>query len=200
VRRLLKGRPPAFFAAWLTGTSPDWRPSWAALDSDAGAKQPLKEDLCVRQRFLCCYCESRISPTPDRAHIEHLDSRFEHSDRAVVYENLLGSCSRPGSCGDAKGSQDLPVTPLDEDCDRAFRYRGDGTVEAFAGFGRHADAVEALRVLRLDHPLLIQRRREALRTLDGFDEAERARLIADLERGLERLPEYVSALRQYLRL
>ncbi len=195
MRRIVKQHAPTFFSDWLRGSSPDWTPSWGALDSDPVTKQRLKEHLVDEQRRLCCYCESRVEATETSSHIEHLDSRSEHGELDVTYDNLLASCMRQGSCGDAKGAQTLPLTPLDEGCERAFRYFGDGTVAVFGGFGRTDDAAEALRVLKLDHPELVHRRREVLRTIDRLDGAD---LQLEIDHATHGAPEFVTAIRQHL--
>jgi uncharacterized protein (TIGR02646 family) len=199
VLRIIKGFEPVFLFAWRHGQTEDWRPSWGALDSADTVKKQLKEFLCSEQRFVCCYCEVRVEPTETKSHIEHLDSRSEHGDLDVTYQNLLASCMRKGTCGDGKKNEQLPVTPLDEDCARAFRHHSDGTVKPFGGFGRPHDAEEALRVLKLNKDaVLVAKRRAILETVDAMEDPERRWLIDDIRRRPEKAYEFESALRQNL--
>ena len=41
---------------------------------DSAAKAALKESLVRRQKFLCCYCESRIKK--NTSHIEHIEPQM----------------------------------------------------------------------------------------------------------------------------
>lgn len=55
------------------------------------AKSALKESLIRRQKFLCCYCESRI--TEETSHIEHIEPQMGGlSAHTMDYGNMAASC------------------------------------------------------------------------------------------------------------
>lgn len=147
------------------------------------ARAALKNSLLAEQKYICCYCECRISD--NNSHIEH----FKPKDKAqfpqlqLEYSNLFASCTkRPtGSpdehCGHKKDnffSVDL-ISPLEADCSRHFAYKLDGTIEGTDNRGRLT-----VEKLHLDSALLDNQRKKLI---DGFlsidDEAELQNEIKD---------------------
>jgi hypothetical protein len=88
-------------------------------------------------------------------------------DLDIAYGNLVACCpntdeKRRLECGDLKGDRDLPLTPLDADCEAAFGYTANGLVGAIEGESADA-ALAVIRMLQLnDRPTLREQRRQAL--------------------------------------
>jgi len=150
---------------------------------------PYKKDfhtfLVNEQKSICCYCEQKI--TIKESHLEHLlpQSLDTYSEKLFEYKNLLCSCQRelgkgePRHCGNSKGSQILPITPLQSDCEIKFTYTEDGYIE-----GVDDDAKETIRILQLDIDKLNNLRANAIEpfiidpiTLDEISEEERQQFV-----------------------
>lgn len=166
------------------------------------AKTALKNALLQEQKYLCCYCECRI--TANNSHIEHFrpkdPSMFPHLQ--LDYNNLLASCTKEptGSvdehCGHKKGnafSNDL-VSPLETDCSSHFTYRLDGTIEGVDQRGK-----TTRQMLHLDSALLNKQRKNLIDSfLDIDDDAELQQEIAHhLEEDVTQLCEFFTTI-EYL--
>lgn len=100
------------------------------------ARTALKKSLLEEQKFICCYCECRISDA--NSHIEHFRPKdlSQFPEFQLEYDNLFASCTKlpTGSpdehCGHKKSnffSTDL-VSPLEADCSSHFTYKMDGSI------------------------------------------------------------------------
>ena len=156
-------------------------------DADAmAAKTALKDSLLAEQKYICCYCECRVSNA--NSHIEHFrpkdPTQFPHLQ--LVYSNLFASCTKEPSgtldehCGHKKGnyfSNDL-VSPLEADCSSHFTYKMDGSIGWTDDRGRIT-----VQKLHLDSALLDNQRKSLI---DGFlainDDAE---LQSDIDAHLD---------------
>lgn len=182
---------------------------------DSAAKAALKESLVRRQKFLCCYCESRIKK--NTSHIEHIEPQMGGlSKRTMDYSNLAASCIRDPSeyeklhslsgadfsnlgssilhCGHARGSHKV-VSPYDPKCEHLFFYSFSGEVLVNPGLENSGDirlAQDSIAFLRLNVPQLVSLRAlamfETLKLLDGGASED------DIMRELYgKLPPYISA-------
>lgn len=163
---------PVNFTAWKNGDSPDWVPSWSALDSDPAVKQELKDSLIAEQGAICSYCGIRINrPT---SHIEHVKPRETFPEEDVNYQNLVASCSTEGKhrhCGNRKDNWYDPalfVSPLSPECEQKFQFSSDGKITPT----RLEDPAAATTISRLglDSPNLNAHRRNALEASGIFDD------------------------------
>ncbi len=91
----------------------------------------LREKLVKEQKGLCAYCCSKI--TTETSHNEHIEPRHMKngaaSKRSLDYGNLVASCNSGSTCGIHKSNEYDPakfVSPIDEECERAFSYDPDG--------------------------------------------------------------------------
>lgn len=229
MKRIRKSSPPGEYASWCMPTR-DWKPSWAALDDDRSMRRVLVAALVKDQRGLCAYCNARITPQRGRYHVEHLlprrlskpdapldDIQSQAVERSGIprerldidYRNLLACCpNQTGSrgskgCGDYKSDRVLSLTPLQPQCEAAFRYGVNGGIES-----EQSEGVDAIRILGLGRPALQRARREALEgwlevldeLLDELEGLPAQQLRARLEERLDDdpLPEFVVAARQLL--
>ena len=159
---------------------------------DARIKRIVKNSLIVRQKYLCCYCESRI--TDETSHIEHIEpQRGGLSHRTMDYANMAVSCIKDPKkfesqneggglgvlrdsylhCGHARGT--LPAaSPYDPRCSRLFAYSFSGEIRvnpALTDAGEIELARESIDNLRLNVPPLVNLRKiamfETLRLLEA---------------------------------
>ena len=161
------------------------------------AKKALKDSLLAEQKYICCYCECRVSEA--NSHIEHFrpkdPAQFPHLQ--LEYNNLLASCTKKpiGSpdehCGHKKSnffSTDL-VSPLETDCSDHFTYKMDGTITGVDQRGK-----VTVEKLHLDSALLDNQRKNLI---DDFldindDAALEAEIIAHLDESGPVLREFIT--------
>ncbi len=147
------------------------------------AKSALKEAMIKRQKYLCCYCESRI--TEESSHIEHIEPQQGGlSAKTMEYSNMAVSCIKDPKkyeeqndasgigvlhdsylhCGHARGS--LPVvSPYEPVCERLFSYSFSGEVKVNPSLSKPDEillARESIDNLRLNVPPLVKLRRLAM--------------------------------------
>jgi len=105
-------------------------------------KTPLREQLFQEQNGLCCYCCQKLRL--EWSHIEHVQCRQDHPKKRFDYDNLLLSCSTPKQCDNAKGNQELPLTPLMNECDEEIKLNLAG--ELVSDSERADEAVDILKL------------------------------------------------------
>lgn len=67
--------------------------------------------------FLCAYCCQFITGENDDCLNEHVQARRIAPNRSLDFTNIVASCTTEGQCDKAHGSQQLPLTPLMDECD-----------------------------------------------------------------------------------
>ena len=102
-------------------------------------KETLRIALVAEQRGLCCYCQSRIRPSPEQMKIEHWRSQQAHPARQLDFSNLHGAClggegkpEREQHCDTRKGNDVLcfsvcdPTRPIEH----KIHFKGDGRISS----------------------------------------------------------------------
>jgi uncharacterized protein (TIGR02646 family) len=102
-------------------------------------KDALRIALVAEQRGLCCYCQSRIRPSPEHMKIEHWQCQDAHPDRQLDFSNLHGACRggegrpyREQHCDTRKGNDVLcfsvcdPTRPIEN----KIHFKGDGRISS----------------------------------------------------------------------
>lgn len=130
-------------------------------------KAALRAALVAEQRGLCCYCQSRIRPTPEGMKIEHWQCKARHPARQLDFSNLLGAClgghgrpEREQHCDTRKGNDGLcfSVCDLAHPIDRQIRFLGDGKI----GADDASIDVAINAVLNLNLPRVVSNRKAVL--------------------------------------
>ncbi|WP_019519319.1 retron system putative HNH endonuclease [Faucicola boevrei] len=111
----------------------------------------LREQLRQEQNNLCCYCCQALK---EYVKIEHIKSRDKYKKLIYKYDNLLLSCTTPKQCDNAKGNQDLLLTPLMQECDDELKINFAGELEA-----KTDRAKQAIEILNLNNRKLCEKRR-----------------------------------------
>jgi len=151
----------------------------------------LRDILLKEQGYICCYCERETDK--DRGHFEHIMPRSYKTDggieegrqRELDYHNIVFSCPKDNkpfdekgdktTCGHPRGDwydESQFVTPLQENCESAFRYKNDGTIVPADGSDSEK-ARETIERLKLNgeplegelEPFLVRERKT---TIDGL--------------------------------
>ena len=122
-------------------------------------RKDIRSACAAEQFYLCAYCCKRISGSSNDTMNEHVLARRIAPNRSLDYTNIVASCITPKQCDDAHGSQSLPLTPFDSECETDIRFKLSGRVE-----GMTADAEETIRVLNLGNTnkSLVEQRKKLL--------------------------------------
>ncbi|NQU21499.1 MAG: TIGR02646 family protein [Candidatus Nealsonbacteria bacterium] len=170
-----KGAEPEVLSQYKARANDEWEPTFKDLPGEK--KRKLHRQLVDEQGWLCCYCLARVKE--EDSHIEHLHPQSKSPERlALDYGNMLVSCQRdlppkePRHCGTLKEDwyeKKLMVSPLQEDCEKRFRFTAYGNV--FPAIADDRAARTTIRKLGLDIDRLRALRRGAIDgALDGIDD------------------------------
>lgn len=101
--------------------------------NDFNLREKIREDLLKKQNFQCAYCETKLNPSNDNMHIEHIRARSTHHHLECEYTNLVLSCNSNESCGrykDSKGGhwQDDYIHPVLDNPEKFFRFMANGEI------------------------------------------------------------------------
>ena len=166
MRFIRKGNEPKTLRDWKSAN----RGLPNALDFNAipiAVKTVLRNKMRRDQGFLCAYTMAPIDG-PQGSHIEHIQPQWNRQDRATDYQNMVLCIPENGPCdfgAIAKGDEDVDeanfVSPLNESCQRRLRYRFSGRVAPSEE--DDAPAARTIALLALNHPILVNARRDAIR-------------------------------------
>lgn len=137
--------------------------SWGEIPEEI--KAPLRKQLYDEQYGICCYCCKSLGN--DKTVIEHLKSRKNYPNRRFDYDNLLLSCSISKQCDNAKGSQELLLTPLMNECEYEIKLNLAGELESHSERGN-----QAIEILNLNNRQACQYRKNLFTMLSevfGYD-------------------------------
>jgi uncharacterized protein (TIGR02646 family) len=166
VRFIRKGGEPKALRDWKIANR--GLPDASAFEAiPAAVKTVLRDKMHREQAFLCAYTMALVDG-PEGSHIEHIQPQWNHQDRATDYQNMVLCIPENGPCdfgAIAKGDEDVDetnfVSPLNESCQRRLRYRFSGKVAPAEE--NDEPAARTIALLALNHPILVNARREAIR-------------------------------------
>jgi uncharacterized protein (TIGR02646 family) len=152
-------------------------------DYDNYAKKgDLRENLVSEQHGICCYCMQRIRSDSESMKIEHWQSQSPNKfpKKQLDYGNLLGAClggvgkpKRDQHCDTRKGDDDISFNPANpsHDVESLFKFLGTGKIEA----NNPQIQSQIDNVLNLNHPRLVNSRREVINAFTQTLQNEKAR-------------------------
>lgn len=149
-------------------------------DLTSEIRQDIRLACTTEQFYLCAYCCKSISGNSKDTMNEHIEARKTAPNRSLDYTNIVASCTTPNQCDDAHGSQPLPLTPFDAECETDLAFKLSGRVT-----GLTDDAKETIRVLNLDNKSLIEQRRMLINTMlftygeDAIEDDDLINIIID---------------------
>jgi len=173
-------------------------------------KNQIKDKLLPSQKYICCYCEDRITKTD--CHIEHF---FEQSDREnLIYEyekNMLLSCDKNTCCGHYKQETrhervsvdyDSLLNPINDNS-KFLNYNNVGEVEASTKIESEIKQVDyTIQRLNLNGQNLINGRINKIRNIynqmieEKMDLEQQQQFIASLlNENKKQLPSYYSTIK-----
>ena len=128
-------------------------------------KAPLRQQLYNEQYGVCCYCCKSLGN--ENTTIEHLKIRNDYPHKCFDYDNLLLSCRTAKQCDNAKGSQELLLTPLMDECESEINLNLAGELESDSERGN-----EAIKILNLNSRQACQHRKNLFTMMSevfGYD-------------------------------
>ena len=144
-------------------------------------KDDIRSACAAEQFYLCAYCCKPISGTIKDCMNEHVVARDIAPNRSLDFDNIVASCITSKQCDNAHGSQPLPLTPFDIECETDLKFKLSGRVE-----GMTSDAQETIRVLNLDNKSLVAQRKNFINSMlfangidadDGLDDDELIKMV-----------------------
>lgn len=129
-------------------------------DLTAETRQDIRLACTTEQFYLCAYCCKQISGSSDDTMNEHVIARKTAPHKSLDYTNIVASCTTPNQCDNAHGSQTLPLTPFDVECETDLDFKLSGRV-----VGLTDDAQRTIDVLHLDNRSLTEQRKIFIDTI-----------------------------------
>lgn len=146
---------------WIRKNKPT---TWELSKDYRAGYDLLKEQLRQEQKGLCCYCCQILGDEIDKTTVEHLKSRDKYPKLTFDYGNLLLSCKQSKQCDNAKGSDELDLTPLMIECDAEITLKVNGELNP-----KSKRAKQAIDLLNLNNADLRQRRERLIGDLFRMD-------------------------------
>lgn len=115
----------------------------------------IRKSCILEQKGLCAFCCCSISV--DKSENAHLLSQNHYPELSLNWDNIVASCSTKGQCNNSQKSRTLPITPLMIECERDIKFCINGHV-----IGITQEAKETIRILNLNNPSLIAKRKKAI--------------------------------------
>ncbi|WP_085544185.1 retron Ec78 anti-phage system effector HNH endonuclease PtuB [Dethiosulfovibrio salsuginis] len=183
--------------------------NWSCVTPEE--KSSLREALMELQGKLCAYCEGIISDEK-ACHIEHFFPKGKHPRLTFDWDNLFLSCDNKGQCGrykDTECSNYDPrklIKPDRHDPDDFLFFHSNGKVMIRSAIDEEMAlrASETIRVLNLNEPGLVGRRKSAVGVyikitdeLDGWSDEDIREYIGEELKAIGNA-EYITTIRHFL--
>ncbi|WP_286708359.1 hypothetical protein [Psychrobacter sp. UBA2514] len=152
-------------------------------DLTVETRQDIRLACTIEQFYLCAYCCKQISGSSDDTMNEHVIARKTAPHKSLDYTNIVASCTTANQCDNAHGSQTLPLTPFDVECETDLDFKLSGRV-----VGLTDDAQKTIDVLHLDHRSLTEQRGQFVQALllgsgidpdDVIDDSDLIQMVID---------------------
>ncbi len=102
---------------------------------------------------------------------EHVLDRQAHKKHQLDFSNIVASCTTPNQCDDAHKTQELPLTPLMDECETELKFCVKGATER---------AETSINVLQLSNRGLATKRKALVEALI-FEKGEQPHELALLD-------------------
>lgn len=157
MRKISKSEEPPELTQWKRKNPKLHR--YDDLDStDEGktVRQKINAQNIEDQFGLCAYCCKRIDV--NNSINEHLIPRDKDHTKELDFSNIVASCTTKKQCDDAHKNQNLPLTPLMDECETELQFFVSGEIK-----GKTDRAKITINVLQLqDNKGLKESRKRAI--------------------------------------
>jgi uncharacterized protein (TIGR02646 family) len=186
VRLITKGSEPTELTRWKKSHQKDRYQNLDETPTGRETRQAIRKTAIKEQFGLCAYCCKEINL--NNSTNEHLASQSRYPNRTLDFKNIVASCNTPKRCNSARGSAELPLTPLMPECETELQFLLSGHVE-----GTSERAKMAITTLALDDRAICHIRKELVDALIYTQEhrPEELRLLSD-----EKLQSLISVINQ----
>ena len=125
-------------------------------------RQDIRMACTTEQFYLCAYCCKPITGDNTDTMNEHVIARNSAPNKSLDFTNIVASCRTPNQCDVAHGSQTLPLTPFDVECETDLDFKLSGRVA-----GKTDEAKQAIQILNLgnNNKSLVEQRRAFINTI-----------------------------------
>lgn len=150
MKRIIKNPSPQWFEEWKREKPRRFE------NMKQNKKEDLKNELVKEQGYICCYCGRKID-TSKATIIDHFlpkdDNQYPHFQ--LEYNNLFASCDGyqkerkeantrgeigkelyPPCCDSLKNNEEIPICPIDKDCEEHFKYFQNGLISVTSEKGK----------------------------------------------------------------
>ena len=138
-------------------------------------RQDIRTMCTIEQFYLCAYCCKPITGDSKDTMNEHVIARKSAPNKSLDFTNIVASCKTPKQCDDAHGSQPLPLTPFEAECETDLAFKLSGRV-----VGLTDNAKQTIQILNLNNKSLIEQRKifiDIIIFTNGMDAIEDEDLI-----------------------
>lgn len=190
----------------------------------------LRNALLQEQGYVCCFCGCAIGPYDFSAKLicqkslkqkdshnisnAHIIPQSKDLSMTLEYNNICASCDTrkhfwnttgERHCDDKQGKNDLPITPLQEDCISFFSFKSDGSIDVNEEKSEEdrKKAKETIDILGLDVESLKVDRANCIKELQKlpFDKIEQALIrLTKRDKNNAFTPYYFVPLRYFKRI
>lgn len=158
MRLITKGQEPQELTIWNKASPKGRYQDLESSEQGKETRQAIRKAALQEQFYLCAYCCKQVNET--NSNNEHVSSQRAAPNRTLVFANIVASCTTPKRCNQARGSQELPLTPLMPECETELHFYLSGKVS-----GTTERAIEAVNVLALDIPAIREERKQLVDSL-----------------------------------
>lgn len=153
MRKINKKSEPQDLLDWKKRNSHGYYKDLANTDISFAIRK-----ACVQEQYgLCAFCCVPIDATASSSHNAHLQSQHHFPQKSLFWDNIVASCNNQDSCGKHQKEQDLPLSPLMEECEQELKFYIDGKV-----IGLTQRAQKAIEILNLNNEILRRRRKQCI--------------------------------------
>lgn len=161
MKHFIKSNPPQCYEKYVSKRLGE---TWDRFVCDQHeCHEALLQSMKAEQDNRCCYCERTLQNR--QAHVEHFAPKSIYPQLTFDYQNLMASCSDSLTCGHAKQgrviSEDL--SPLQLNCEHRFTFTLHGMVVPSNATDKLTQS--AIQILNLNHPKLVDSRKEIARLI-----------------------------------
>jgi uncharacterized protein (TIGR02646 family) len=140
-------------------------------------REKIREDLLIKQRNQCAYCERKIENNKNSCGIDHIRQRDKFNNLECEYSNLVLSCKDEDSCENYKDSkknhiakqwEDSFIHPVVNNTNEFFKFRGGRILPK----NNDKDAQNTIDYLNLNSDKLVRLRKNLTLQLDNMKDID----------------------------
>lgn len=168
MRKIDKKNMPSSLETWVRlkkGQSDAERYNQIHSDERWDILQDVVEACSKEQFYICAYCCNKISGDTLETRVEHVEARDIAPNRSLDFLNMVASCKDLNQCDKAHANQELPLTPLMEECETELRFMLSGRVEGLTERAKTAISVLNLGDTEANNKALINKRQNMVNAL-----------------------------------